>query len=472
MFEDEDDFGLSEGQLDDKREAVKRYEEMLRDKKDYFFDVDALNLIIDHYFEIGQFFLALEVSNYAIKLHPSQYDLILRQATLMAKTGNEKGALDVLKKYEEINPVNPDLYLLRANIYCNLNEFLNAIDNFHTAIQFNDDPVPIYHDLSFAYADAGDYDNAIKYMKKYLKSGWQDTLAYDQLINWLTILERLEAELPFFQEQIDNDPYSDSAWLAMAMVCKELKLYDKALHALDYCILISTENIQAYLEQGDVFFLMDRYAEAIKSYENSLDFFPGNAITYYNIGECYERLNDYEKARENYARSIRLYPDLSAAWYSIGMVLSYQDKYYEAIHYLKKSVELEPNNAEFWFALADCESSLNHFNEAIACYENVVDLEPDNEDVYVEYSLFLFENNQLQDALETIATGIKILPGNAEHYYYNACYLYADGKLKAAYEELITGLTKDNTIYPIIFDVIPELKNDEKIMEIIQTYKP
>lgn len=470
MFDDEDDFGLSEGQLDDKREAVKRYEEMLREKKDYFFDVDTLNFIIDHYFEIGQYSQALEVSNYAIKLHPSQFELMLRQATLLAKTGNEKAALEALNRYEAINPVSPDLYLLRANIYCSINEFLNAIENFHTAIKFNDDPAPIYHDLSFAYADAGDYDNAIRYMKKYLQSGWQDTLAYDQLINWLSILQLLESELPFFQAQIDNDPYSDSAWLAMAMVCKELKYYDKALHALDYCLLITSENIQAYLEQGDVYFLLERYTDAIKSYQNSLEFFPGNAITYYNIGECYERLNDFETARENYGRAIRLYPDLSAAWYSLGMVLNYQEKFYEAIHYLKKSVELEPGNAEFWFALADCESSLNHFNEAIACYENVVDLEPDNEDIYVEYSLFLFENNQLQDALETIATGIKILPGNAELYYYNACYLYTDGKLQAAYEELITGLTKDNTLYPLIFDIIPGLNNDDKILEIIKSY--
>ncbi|HQV00847.1 MAG TPA: tetratricopeptide repeat protein, partial [Bacteroidia bacterium] len=154
----------------------------------------------------------------------------------------------------------------------------------------------------------------------------------------------------------------------------------------------------------------------------------------------------------------------------IGMVLSYQEKAYEAIHYLKKSVELEPGNAEFWFALADCESTLGHFNEAIACYENVIDLEPDNEDIYAEYALFLFEHNQIKDAIETIQMGIKTLPQNAEHYYYAACFLYSDGKLQMAYEEFEQGLIKNFNDHKIIFEVLPPLQNDYRIIELISRY--
>jgi tetratricopeptide (TPR) repeat protein len=469
MFED-DDASMGEEQLDEKKDALQKYEEMIKNRIDLFFDVDTLGLIIDAYFENNKYNQAFEACNYALKLHPTQHEFILRQASLLSKLGNDQSALEKLNTYEKLNPHNPDLYLIRANILIAQNEFDKAIDNYLQAINYNQDPAPIYHDLSFAYADSGNFNSAIKYMKMFLQSGWQDTLAYDQLINWLIITSRLESEVSFFQNQIDNDPYNDAAWLAFGMVNKELKLYDKALHAFEYCLLIANDNIQGYLEQGDVYFILEQYESAIKSYENSLEYFPGNAITYYNIGECFERLDNFEKAREHYTRAIRLYPDLAAAWYSIGMVLSYQDKMYEAIHYLKKAVELEPTNAEFWFALADCESSLNHFNEAIACYENVIDLEPDNEEIYAEYALFLFENHQLDDAIETIQMGIKTLPQNAEHYYYAACFFYADAKLQMAYEEFEQGLIKNFESHKIIFDVLPLMQNDHTITELILRY--
>ncbi|MEO8148667.1 MAG: tetratricopeptide repeat protein [Bacteroidia bacterium] len=472
MFDDDDEAEGGDEQLsNERRDSIKRYEEMVQKKEDYFFDVDALNHLIDHYFEQGELSKALDVSRYALKLHPAQFDFMLRESSLLAKTGNEISALEKLKKYELMSPDDPDLHLIRANIYSAMGDFIKAIENYHIAIRYSDQVAPIYHDLSYAYADAGDYDNAIKYMKKFLQSGWQDTFAYDQLINWLLAANRLQEGLSFLEEQIDADPYSDASWLAYAMVCKEMKLYDKALSGLDYCLVIAPDNIQAYLEQGDVYFLLENYNEAINSYQNSMEYFPNNAITFYNIGECYEHLNEFEQAREYYAKSIRLYPDLAAAWYSIGMVLSYQEKFYEAIHYLKKAVELEAQNAEFWFALADCESSLNHFNETIACYENVVELDPGNEDIWAEYSLFLFENNQVDDALDIINEGIRTLPEQAELYYYYFCFLYAAGKLEEAYLELASALVKDYNLHPVIFEVIPDLKENDNVIELIKSYE-
>ena len=60
--------------------TVQRYEEMLRNHRNYFFDVDALLRIIDYYIEKSEFDKAIEVAKYAANLHPNSIDFKTKHA--------------------------------------------------------------------------------------------------------------------------------------------------------------------------------------------------------------------------------------------------------------------------------------------------------------------------------------------------------------------------------------------------------
>lgn len=66
MFDDDFEFDNPE----EARSSVERYEEMIRNKDQYFFDADAFEKIIDYYIEKNDPIKAMQVVEYALSQHP------------------------------------------------------------------------------------------------------------------------------------------------------------------------------------------------------------------------------------------------------------------------------------------------------------------------------------------------------------------------------------------------------------------
>ena len=80
MEEDDEELD-NQDDLNEKIElSVNRFEEMIRKQDRYFFDVDALIIIIDFYIDKGEHTKALEVSKYAFSLHPNSVNFLIKQA--------------------------------------------------------------------------------------------------------------------------------------------------------------------------------------------------------------------------------------------------------------------------------------------------------------------------------------------------------------------------------------------------------
>ena len=80
----------------------KRYEEMVRNKEAYFFDVDAFLNIIDYYIERNDPVKALQVVDFAQSQHPTSIDFLLRRAQLLAMVDRTEEALAILDKAEQL----------------------------------------------------------------------------------------------------------------------------------------------------------------------------------------------------------------------------------------------------------------------------------------------------------------------------------------------------------------------------------
>ena len=94
MFEDQGPFEDNEFLGN----SLKKFEEMRRRKTQYFFDVDTLLNLIDHYLECLDFDSADEVTNYARSIHPDSTGFILKEAELLAMKGKKEKALAALEK--------------------------------------------------------------------------------------------------------------------------------------------------------------------------------------------------------------------------------------------------------------------------------------------------------------------------------------------------------------------------------------
>ena len=81
---EEEEFLNNDDQQKQIRYSIERYEEMIRNKDAYFFDVDAFVNIVDYYIEKNDPVKALQVIEYAQDQHPDSVEFLLREAHLLA----------------------------------------------------------------------------------------------------------------------------------------------------------------------------------------------------------------------------------------------------------------------------------------------------------------------------------------------------------------------------------------------------
>ena len=120
---EEEEFLNNDDQQKQIRYSIERYEEMIRNKDAYFFDVDAFVNIVDYYIEKNDPVKALQVIEYAQDQHPDSVEFLLREAQLLAMVERFDDALYILSKAEKITPLDPDLYMIRGSIYSQLQQF-------------------------------------------------------------------------------------------------------------------------------------------------------------------------------------------------------------------------------------------------------------------------------------------------------------------------------------------------------------
>ncbi|NQV76128.1 MAG: hypothetical protein HQ491_08770, partial [Bacteroidetes bacterium] len=112
-MEEDFEFDFSE----DPRFSVERYEEMIRNQDQYFFDAQAFESIIEYYVEKNDPIKALQVVEYAINQHPFAAVFSIKQAQLYLATSQFDQAFESLNKAETLEPSDADIYTIRGNIY-------------------------------------------------------------------------------------------------------------------------------------------------------------------------------------------------------------------------------------------------------------------------------------------------------------------------------------------------------------------
>ena len=104
---------------------------------------------------------ALEAVEHNIKLDPNNADGYGMKATILNYSGQSKKALLLMKKAMSLNPYYPQLYyVIRGEIYYNLREYSNAIQDFEAALNRNPEAQEPRLWLAAAYAQHGDLDDA------------------------------------------------------------------------------------------------------------------------------------------------------------------------------------------------------------------------------------------------------------------------------------------------------------------------
>lgn len=132
------------------------------------------------------------------------------------------------------------------------------------------------------------------------------------------------------------------------------------------------------------------YGEALKCYQQALQYYPNNQNLYYWVGVCAGymshaaldfngtgakemKYNYLKTAEEAYLRALEIEPRYVRALYGISIIYSFEfGEHEKAIPYLEKLLTIDTKNTDAMMVLARCYYGTSDFDSAVKMYDKII----------------------------------------------------------------------------------------------------
>ncbi len=111
----------------------------------------------------------------------------------------------------------------------------------------------------------------------------------------------LEIEIERYERTTSESPNNDRAWSKLGNLYKEVKLYDKAVHAFEQASAVDPSNPSYHYQLGAVYTAQKNHADAALAYERVIELSPDNTLAHCALAASYRHLGIDEKADEHVA---------------------------------------------------------------------------------------------------------------------------------------------------------------------------
>ena len=464
---EEDKYGYSFEE--EVRQAVQKFERMRRNNEKYFFDVIEFESIIDYYIDCNNSLKAFEAATLATQQHPNSVSIQLRKARVLLDKGRAVEALRILKKLENIEPANHEIYIAKGTAFGMLGDIQGAKKMFDHALTLDSDEV---ENILFAIVSVLQNLNYYEYLIPYLirliekepnfKAHLYDlAYAYEKTENY-------DLSIAYYLKYLEEEPFSDSAWYNLGIIYNKLEQYEKAVEAYDYALAINSQNAFALFNKANILSNLERYSEAIPVYHEYLENEPDSyeAMTY--LGECYEKTDDILLAKKYYHDAIELAPEYADAWFGLGVIEYNAGNADDSLIFFRKAVRLDDENPEFWYLLGKAHYIKGEIKAALSCFRESLKLDAYYDEVWIDLGKIILREKLTSRAIHYLEHAYKVtgdLPGI--NYILASFYLHS-GDRENAFRHLSLAVEIDKYLYKEFIDIFPPSLLTKKIIRLLE----
>src|SRR5690554_5212577 len=449
---------------------IEKFENMLKMRNSYFFDVEEIEILVDYYIERGIQHKARKAVLHGLSLYPNSSSLLLKQAHTLLLGKKPVKALEILDYLEATEPMNTEMLLFKAMVHRNLSDYEGTKSCLIKALNTtSDNKEDIYLDLAFEQEMVEDYVGAIESLKKSLEINPEHEPSLFELGYCFDMAEELESGIAFFTDYLNDYPYSFVGWYNLALAYEKLGLFEKAIEAIEYCLVIKEDFVNAHILHANMLTSIDKDVEAIEAYTESLKLDPTSPMVYAAIGECFERLEMWELAEANYLEALNLDGDYVDALMGLGAVKEFENKYTESIRIYTKALSHDEMNIDNWHIYADLLVKLERFAEAEEVYKKMVALFKDDEESWIGLANTQSINHNHLLAIETLDQGWMEIPEAQDIKWHKIKHLIKAGRLESASQLLSDALAiepKDSKYFINLFPESILIPNIASLLEI------
>ncbi|HEU5198190.1 MAG TPA: CHAT domain-containing protein [Ktedonobacterales bacterium] len=139
---------------------------------------------------------------------------------------------------------------------------------------------------------------------------------------------------------------------------------------------------EQWMQEGDNYYQVQRYSEALDAYEQATRLAPNDARPYKGKGDALWWLKRYEASLAAYEQAIHLDPNFGRAYYGMGLALSRLGQQAETLAAFQRATELDPTYPNAHLNKGDMLFRFNRYEEALTAYERTIQLNPKNAYAY------------------------------------------------------------------------------------------
>ncbi|HQG62485.1 MAG TPA: tetratricopeptide repeat protein [Bacteroidales bacterium] len=451
------------------KQAVQKYERMRRNNENYFFDVIEFESIIDYYIDNNNSVKAFEAATLASQQHPNSVSIQLRKARVLLDKGRAVETLKMLRKLENIEPGNHEVYIVKGTALGMLGDIQGARKMFDFALTLDSDETEnILFSIVTVLQNLNYYEQMIPYMLKLIEMEPDFKAHLYDLAYAYEKIENYNYSIIYYLKYLEEEPFSDSAWYNLGIIYNKLDQSDKALGAYDFALAINSQNTFALFNKGNILSNLERYADAIPVYleylENEPDSF--EAMTY--LGECYEKINDYVMSRKYYQDAIDLAPEYADPWFGLGVIELNSGNVADSLIFFRKAVRLDDENPEYWYLLGKAHYIKRELKSAMSCFREALKIDTYYDEAWADLGRIILKENLAVKAIPYFEHAYQVTGNIAGiNYLLAACYLQVSESEKA-FRHLSLALESGKDYFREYSDLFPKEILTRKINKLLK----
>ena len=444
---------------------------MLKTNAVYFFDLVEFEEIIIHYLDAGKHALAKKAVKLGLQQHPASVDLKLLQVEIYVFEDELDKAVMLLRIIERLEPNNDEVFIQKATISSKKGNHNEAIELLKKALTFTDDKLDVWSLLGMEYLYLDDFKNARSTFIKCVHVDYEDYAALYNVVYCFDMVKEHQEAITYLNAYIEVNPYCEVAWHQLGRQYFILELYEDALGAFDYAVLIDESFIGGYLEKAKTLEELARYQEAIDNYLITLELDDATAFAYIRIGECHEKLGNFAAAVSFYKKAVHEDPLLEKGWELLTNRYCQEKNYQKGLYYISKALKIEEDNPSYWRRYAEINLKLNFYQEAVTGFEKCLSLEDDALENYIGLADVFSFLGEFNDAIMILIKAQKKYKKVAEIEYRFAGLFFLVDKEKYGFTHLIEALKIDFEYHLILKEVYPIVFENKKVQQLLRDFK-
>jgi tetratricopeptide (TPR) repeat protein len=455
------------------KELLHLFENLKNGAGGVFLEEEAFEKIIDYFDDQEESLKAMEAAELGIEYFPFSSSLLFKKADLLLASRKYNEALGILEKAELLDANDLNLYILKTDAYLALDEQEKAVALLETAIAHfeGEEKIELLFELADVYDDYEEFDKVFDCLLIILKEEPTNEEALYKICFWTDFTGRNEESIRLHSNIIDQHPYNELAWFNLGAAYQGLKLYEKAIDAYQYSLVIDEKFDYAYRNIGDAYIRLKKYKEAIEALEKVLELSKPEEVIYEAIGHCYDRMRNYAQARFHYRKASHLNPDDSKLFYKIACTYYNEGQWASTVKQLESALKIHRHQYEYNLLMGESKLQMSLIKEAIQFFSNAVRIKPKNIAGWEALIRCLYQSGFYTEARQQVIAAMDITNGKPVFLFYLSAILFALGKSKDALLYLETAMQTSPKTLKKFIDLNPSMLQNGNIVDVIARYK-